>query len=68
MQILDIISKIFHPDNSHLGFCGVFIFIFFWPCPMACGILVPQPGIEHMSPVVEAQRPNSWITTEVLGS
>ena len=24
-----------------------FIFrVFFWPCCMACGILVPQPGIE----------------------
>ena len=23
-----------------------FSFFFFWPCPVACGILVPQPGIE----------------------
>ena len=28
-------------------------------CPMACGILVPQPGIELMSPVL----PGRWLTT-----
>ena len=27
---------------------------------MACGILVPQPGIEPVSPAVEAQSPNHW--------
>ena len=30
-------------------------FFFFWPKLMACGILVPQPGIEPTSPAVEAQ-------------
>ena len=29
------------------------------------GILVPQPGIETTSPVVEAQSPNHWTTREV---
>ena len=27
---------------------------------MACGVLVPQPGIELVSPAVEAQGPNHW--------
>ena len=27
----------------------------FWPCLEACGILVPQPGVEPMPPAVEAQ-------------
>ena len=31
---------------------------------MVCGILVSQPGIEPMPPVVEAQSPNHWIARE----
>ena len=27
---------------------------FLWPCHMACGILVPQPGIEPGAPALEA--------------
>ena len=38
---------------------------FFWPCQMACRILIPQPGIEPMLPAVEAQSPNHWTTREV---
>ena len=32
---------------------------------MACGILVPQQGIEPMLPAMEAQGLNHWITREV---
>ena len=32
----------------------------------ACGILVPQPGIEPMSPEVEAWSLNHWTTRDVL--
>ena len=32
----------------------------FWPCHAACGILVPQPGIEPTPPAVEAWSPNHW--------
>ena len=28
--------------------------LFFWPCHMACRILLPQPGIKPMPPIVEA--------------
>ena len=31
---------------------------------MACGILVPQPGIEPVPPVVEAWSPNHWTARE----
>ena len=31
---------------------------------MACGLLVPQPGIELVPPVVEAQSPNHWTARE----
>ena len=32
----------------------------FWPFHMVCGVLVPQPGIEHISPAMEAQSLNHW--------
>ena len=32
----------------------------FWPCPSACGILVPQTGIELMSSALEVYSPNHW--------
>ena len=31
------------------------------PCA-ACGVLVPQPGIEPMPPTVEAQSLNHWLS------
>ena len=37
-------------------------FFFFWQLHLACGILVPRPGIEP--PAVEAQSPNHWTTRE----
>ena len=35
---------------------------FLWPCHMACGILVPQPGIEPGAPALEAWSLNHWTT------
>ena len=32
---------------------------------MACGILVPQPGIKLMPPALEAHSLNLWTTREV---
>ena len=32
---------------------------------MACGILVPQPGIEHAPAAVEARSLNHWTDREV---
>ena len=43
------------------------VVLFFWPCHVACGILVPQPGIELMSPAVEAWSPNHWTAREFPG-
>ena len=37
----------------------------FWPLHAACGILVPQPGTEPITPAVEAKSPNYWTTREV---
>ena len=40
------------------------VFIY-WPCHVACGILVPQPGVEPAPPAVEVQSLNHWTTKEV---
>ena len=37
----------------------------FGPHRMACGILVPLPGIKPIPPAVEAQSPNHWTAREV---
>ena len=43
---------------------GHWLSFFFWPCE-ACGILVPQPGIEPRLLALEAQSPNHWTAREV---
>ena len=43
-----------------------FLFVYlFGSCHAACEILVPQPGIELMSPVLKAWSLNHWMTREV---
>ena len=39
---------------------------FFLPHHVACGILVPQPGIEPGPPALEDRSLNHWTTREVL--
>ena len=39
-------------------------FFFFWPRCVACGILVPQPGIEPTPLVLEVWSLNHWIARE----
>ena len=53
-------------ENCQLGF--IFFLLFFWPCCVACGILVPRLGIKPMFPAVEVQSPNHWTAREVPGS
>ena len=38
--------------------CSYALCIFYWLCHMACGILVPWPGIELVAPVVDVQSLN----------
>ena len=40
-------------------------FFIFLLCYMACEILVPLPGMDTASPVLEAWSPNPWATREV---
>ena len=42
----------------------LFIYLFFGPCHAACGILVPQPGIESMPLALEAWTLNHWTARE----
>ena len=44
---------------------GSFLIFFFLPQPMACGILVPQPGIKPTHSDVETQSLNHWTSREV---
>lgn len=42
------------------------IFLFFFGQATACGILVPQPRIEPVTPSMETWRPNHWTSREFL--
>ena len=42
----------------------LFYFFIFWPCHVACGILVPPPGIEPKSPALGALCLNHWTARE----
>ena len=53
---------LYHQGSPQCPFIYYFIF---WPCLMACMILVPQPGIKHEPPALEAWRLNRWSTREV---
>ena len=52
-------------EGTFEGFlgCGFFFLV---TC-LACGVLVPRPGIEHVSPVLEAQSNSRWTASEVPG-
>ena len=42
-----------------------FVFCFFWLHHVACGILIPQSGIEHGTMAVRAHNPNYWTAREL---
>ena len=52
-------SAPFWPPDSIL-FLLFYFYISFWPRPMTCGILVPQPGIEPGPHAVEVWSPKHW--------
>ena len=59
---------IFPQKNSGQPIATLFLFIYlfiFWSCHAACEILVPQPGIELMSPVLKAWSLKHWMIREV---
>ena len=61
------------PNSPHPNYFTTFIFyalkiiiIILWGFLAACGILVPHPGIEPMTPAVKVQSLNHWTAREVL--
>ena len=42
------------------------VFLLFWPCHRACGILVSRPGIEPGHLAVKALNPNHWTIRKFL--
>ena len=59
----------FLPALGLMGFllkCTSFIVVMCGlSCPVACGIFIPQPGIEPVPPTVPAQSLNHWTAREV---
>ena len=59
----------------HFPTCIPFLFIYlfliyftlfyFWPRRVACGVLVPRPGIKTGPSAVRARSPNHWTAREV---
>ena len=61
----DFVLNFKYFDNFLFLFFLIFIYFYFWPHHETCGILVPQPGIEPLSPALVAQRLNQWTAREV---
>ena len=55
-------TSFWNGNNSSLSLFFTFFPIF---CHAACGILVPQPGIEPVPPTVEVRCLNHWTAREV---
>ena len=47
------------------NFSKSFFFFFFLLRRVACGILIPQPGIEHGTTAVRAHNPKYWTGREL---
>ena len=67
--LLNTLSRFFIaflPRSKHLlvSWSSHHLEWFFWPCQVACGILVPGPGIQSMPPALEAWSPNHCATRE----
>ena len=43
----------------------ILLLLLFRSCHVACGILVPRPGIEPMPPAMEAWRLSHWTAREI---
>ena len=55
----------FHCEWSHVVSIVNGHMCLFWPCPAACGILVPWSGIELAPLALEVQSLNHWTIREV---
>ena len=67
IKLLDDYNNPGNAINNNI-FQRITFFVSFWPCCMACGILVPQPGIQCRPLAMRAWNPNHWTAREFLGS
>ena len=58
-------KKIFKHFRWFYFLMFIIIYFIFWLCCAACGILVPQPGIEPTPPAVEVRSLNHWTAGEI---
>ena len=54
-----------HTESEPKGKALTYLFFFFVPHGITCGILVPQAEIEPARPALEAQSLNDWTAKEV---
>ena len=54
--------------EAEIQFKDIWTLLSDWLQSVACGILVPRPGIETAPPALEAWSLNHWTTREVLNS
>ena len=65
-EVMELADK--ELKTSVVNHIGIFdnAFVWFFDLVVACGILVPWPGIKPGSLAMEPQSPNHWTTREVL--
>lgn len=66
VKVIPQIQRIYPKTNGKTKTNSSFFLSFFWPYCMACGILLPQSGIEPLHPRMGAQSLSHWITRAVL--
>ena len=63
-------TKNHHKTNTKksyfIGLSWEFIYLFILPPCMVCGILIPWPGIELVSLILQALSLNHWAAREIL--
>ena len=59
-DLLKLVLQLIEDLEEGWHFLGMKVFVFFLLHHAACGILVPQPGIEPVSSTVKAWSPNHW--------
>ena len=60
---IEVLTGLSSPEL--VGEIMITTFFFFWLHRVACGILVPGPGIEPAPPALEAQSLHHWTAREV---
>ena len=68
MNLYVFIIQFQQVSSNYYSSFYIFLFLFlypFWPCCVACGPLVPQPGIEPRPPALGVWSLNPWTTREI---